>query len=349
MIPTIGFDFDSCITNAYSITPFVILLETLIPRAISRKLSLQDEAFYLEKSRTLFYETIAHNEHITKGTLFRPSILRLLPKLLDLKKHGKLNSLFIYSNNEMAELIHVVDHILALTLMKEPYNVSEENLIHDVDGLLHTLTPRIHLDAPCRQMEIKDSKGFREKSLEGINACLTMPVSESELWYLDDTRDHTRLMNQIKEKYVVVEPYSVQLSNKKIAEMFIESYPHDAFKSNTPVGKLLLDEINRLMPGFHPTGNESRERLVEKFVKVLNAFSPESGGHVFSRWNEEHSSKDYLLIEKGLDGSIKPVEVLRNKMNKPLMYSETRLTGGSRYKKTRRSSKRSLKNKHRKK
>jgi hypothetical protein len=340
MIPSIGFDFDSCITNAYSITPFIILLESLIPKAISRKSSVQDESFYLEKSRHNFYEAIAHNEHVTKGTLFRPSILRLLPKLLELKKQGKLNSLFIYSNNEMADLIHIVDHILAMTLLKEPFNVTEDTLVHDVDGLLHTLTPRIHLDAQCRNIEIKDSNGFREKSLEGINACLPISVSESELWYLDDTRDHMRLMNQIKEKYIVVEPYSVQLSNRKIAELFIESYPVDAFKPNTRVGKLLLDEINRLMPGFYPTGNESRERLIEKFVKVLNAFSPESGGRVFSRWNEEHSSKDYLLIEKALDGSIKPVEVSHNTMNKPLAYNgNTRYGGRRNRKKTRRRNK----------
>jgi len=336
MIPSVGFDFDSCIANAYSITPFVIILERLVPSILSKQPSLKNEMVFLQKSRLIFYQKLAENEIATKGTILRPSILRLLPKLLELKQQGNLRQLFIYSNNSSAEIIHVVDHIMALVLNKAPYNVPDQQLVKDTDGFLHTLSPRFHLDAPCRSVEVKDSTGFREKSLDGINACLGESIAPTDLWYLDDTRYHAKLMNQIKENYLVVEPYNVQLSNKRIAEIFIESYPADAFKPNTRIGNVLLTEINRLMPGFRPTGFETRERLMEKLVKVLNAFSPDSGGKVFSRWKEDHVNKDYKLLEQGLNGAMNPMKANTiNDMNKPLTYKNP--IGGSLTKKGRKT------------
>lgn len=329
MIPSVGFDFDLCLANAYSITPFVILLETLIPKALSRQPALKNEMVFLQKSRLIFYQAVAQNEILTKGTIFRPSMLRILPKLLELKSQGNIRHLYIYSNNSLAEIIHVLDYILALTLEKAPYNVPTGHLIKDSDGFLHTLTPRIHLDAACRNVETKDSNNFREKSLEGINACLGDSVADSEMWFFDDTRYHTRLMNQLKEKYMVVEPYNVQLSNKKIASLFIESYPVDAFKPNTRIGSIVLTEINRLLPGFRPTGYETRERLIEKMVKVLNTFSPESGGKVFARWKDDHINKDYGIIEKGLSGVLNKVEPTYKETNRPLSYDNPIGIGGS--------------------
>jgi len=318
MVPSIGFDFDGCLVNAYSIVPFIILLETLIPRALAKDTVFKDDAVFLQKSRLVFYQAVAENELATMGTIFRPAFLRILPKLLELKSQGKIQHLFIYSNNGISELIHVLDHILALTLQKAPYNVPVERLINN-DGFLHVFTPRIHLDAPCRSVEVKDSHNFREKSLEGINACLPTPISETDLWYFDDTRYHTRLINQIKERYIVVEPYNVQLSNKRVATLFIESYPVNAFKPNTRLGSLILSGINRLLPGFRPSGYESRERLLEKLQKVLNIFSPDSGGKVFYPWKEDHINKDFKLIEQGLYGVMNP-QAKETSLNKPLTY-----------------------------
>lgn len=336
MIPSIGFDFDDCIANAYSITPFVIILERLIPAILSKQPSLKTEKIFLQKSRVIFYQRLAENEIATKGTILRPSILRIMPKLLELKGQGNINHMFIYSNNSSAEIIDVVDHIMALVLRKPPYNVHEFQLVKDTNGFLHTLAPRFHLDSPCRNLEIK-TDGFREKSLDGINACLGESIDPKDLWFLDDKRYHEKLMNKIKENYITVEEYRVHLSNKRLAEIFIESYPADAFKPNTRIGSLFLTEINRLMPGFRPTGFEARDRLVEKFTAVLRGFSPDSGGRAGAVWKEDHVNADLKFIEKGLNGAMNPVESNTDttNMNKPLTY--TNPIGGSLIRKTRKT------------
>jgi hypothetical protein len=334
MSASIGFDFDKSIAHAYSLTPFILLLEVLIPRALAGDVSLKNETVFLQKSRLVFYKAVADNEVLKKGVVFRPSLLQLLPKYLQFRAEGKINKLFIYSNNRSKEVINVMDYILGLVLQKSPYNVSQMNLIKDTDGFMHVLSPRFHLDAACRSSEGKDSSGFREKGIEGIQACLGENILETDLWYIDDTRYHTRLMNQIKENYVNVEPYEVHLSNKDVVNLFLQSYPRDAFKPNTRIGALMIKSINRIMPGFEPTGTESRETLAEKLTKVLKSFSPDSGGRVAAPWKDSHVNSDKVLLEKGLQGVLRSQETSLTNQNKPLTYVNP-IGGRRRYRYTR--------------
>jgi hypothetical protein len=151
--------------------------------------------------------------------------------------------------------------------------------------------------------EVKGTDGFREKSFSGIQACVG-EILESDLWFLDDTKYHTSLMNSIKERYIVVEPYSVNLSNKRLAEIFIDSFPLEFFLPGSPVAAVLLTEINRIMPGFRPTNKETKQSLVEKLGKVLNKFSPAGAGRVMSTWKEDHVNLDLQKIEKQLLGAM---------------------------------------------
>jgi hypothetical protein len=308
MVPTIGFDFDRCLVEAYTFTPFAILLEGLIPNTLKDPSVPSSVKLSLERSRLNFYNRVADYEIKTKGTIFRPSLLRLLPKLLELRQQGKIQTLFIYSNNGLIQLIHSVDYILGLILQKAPYNVKQEQLISEVDGL-HVLSPRIHVDHPCRSSVEPEVSGFREKTMEGIQSCIGQSLLDSQLWYLDDTQQHTQLINRIKDHYIQVEPYSVYMSNRKLAELFIESFPIDSFMPNSSISNILLTEINKLMPGFRPTGRETRKTLSDKFVKVLNAFSPNGGGRVMSLWKEDHVNSDYKKLEQGLRDAIYPVAI----------------------------------------
>lgn len=301
MAPCVGFDFDECLVQAYTMVPFILLFELLIPKALSLPNASKSVKFFLNKATAVFYDHVATNEIKTKGTIFRPSLLRLLPALIKLRQQGKVNKLFIYSNNGINELLNVIDHILALILQKQGVNAGE--LIQETDGRLHALTPRIHIDNPCRaSVEVKDADGFREKTLQGIQACLGESVMESELWFLDDTKYHKKLMDMIKEQYIVVEPYSVNIANKRLAEMFIDSFPLEFFTPGSPVAAVLLTEVNRIMPGFRPTTKETKQSLTEKFTKVLNKFSPGGAGRVMSVWKEDHVNSDYKSIEKQLHG-----------------------------------------------
>jgi hypothetical protein len=304
MPPSVGFDFDECLVQAYTIVPFVLLFEVLLPRAMKVPGYSKNAKFYINKARNVFYQKIAENEVRTKGTLFRPSLLKLMPKLVKLRQEGKIHKLFIYSNNGINELLNVVDHILALTLKK--YNVNEGELIKESDGL-HVLVPRIHIDNPCRiSIEPKGADGFREKTLSGIQGCIGENISEKDLWFLDDTEYHKDLMDKLKDNYIVVESYSVYLSNKALADMFIDSFPLEFFLPGSHVAAGLLPEINKLMPGFRPTSKETKASLVEKFGKVLNKFSEPGAGRVMGVWKEDHVNSDLKKIETKLSTVLNP-------------------------------------------
>jgi hypothetical protein len=304
MSPSIGFDFDECLVQAYTIVPFVLLFEVLLPRAMKAPGYSKNAKFYINKARSVFYQKVADNEVKTKGTLFRPSLLKLMPKLIKLRQEGKIHKLFIYSNNGINELLNAVDHILALTLKKAPYSVNDGELIKEADGL-HVMVPRIHIDNPCRvSTELKGADGFREKTLSGIQQCIGENISEKDLWFLDDTEYHKDLMDHLKEKYIVVESYSVYLSNKALADMFIDSFPLEFFLPGSPIASALIPEINRLMPGFRPTSKETKASLIEKFGKVLNKFSEPGAGRVMAVWKEDHVNSDLKKIETKLSNAI---------------------------------------------
>lgn len=304
MTPSIGFDFDECLVQAYTMVPFVLLFEVLLPRVMKIPGYSKTAQFYINKARSVFYQKVADNEIKTKGTLFRPSLLKLMPRLLKLRQEGKIHNLFIYSNNGINELLSAVDHILALTLKKAPYSVNDGELINEADGL-HVLAPRIHIDNPCRaSIEPKGADGFREKTMAGIRACLGEGIFENDLWFLDDTEYHKNLMEHLKEKYIVIESYSVHVSNKALADMFIDSFPLEFFQPGSQVASTLLPEINRLMPGFRPTLKETKSSLIEKFGKVLNKFSKPGAGRVMAVWKEEHVNADLKKIETRLSAVI---------------------------------------------
>jgi hypothetical protein len=304
MSPSIGFDFDECLVQAYTMVPFVLLFEILLPRAMKAPGISKDVKFYIDKARSVFYQKIADNEVKTKGTLFRPSLLKLMPKLLKLRQEGKIKNLFIYSNNGINELLNTVDHILALTLKNSNYSVNEGELLKEASGL-HVLGPRIHIDNPCRvSTEPKGADGFREKTLAGIQGCLGENVSEKELWFVDDTEYHRDLMDKLKDNYVVVESYSVHLSNKILADMFVDSFPLEFLLPGSSVATILHTEINRIMPGFRPGIKETKHSLIEKFGKVLNKFSQPGAGRVMAVWKEDHVNSDLQKIERKLSGAI---------------------------------------------
>ena len=319
MSPSIGFDFDECLVQAYTMVPFVLLFEILLPRAMKVPGISKDVKFYIDKARSVFYQKIADNEVKTKGTLFRPSLLKLMPRLVKLRQEGKINKLFIYSNNGINELLNVVDHILALTLKNTHYSVNDGELLKEADGL-HVLGPRIHIDNPCRvSTEPKGADGFREKTLSGIQGCLGENVSEKDIWFLDDTEYHKNLMEHLKDNYIVVESYSVHLSNKTLADMFVDSFPIEFLLPGSPVATVLHAEINRIMPGFRPGMKETRKALIEKLGKVLNKFSEPGAGRVMSVWKEDHVNSDLQKIERKLSGAINQQPLVVS--NYPATYS----------------------------
>jgi hypothetical protein len=312
LAPVVGFDFDECLAQAYTLVPFVLLLERLLPRVLKRSDISPTTRSLIEKSTEAFYLRLALNEAETKGTLLRPSFLALLPRLLQLRQQGYIESLFMYSNNGISSVLNVVDHILALTLLQAPYNVPKDQLVVDSMNQLHCLSPRASLDDPCRASEPRDSNGFREKSFTGIQQCLGIQMSSDNLWYFDDTRLHTGLMNLLQKQYVVVKKYEVKLSNKKIAEFFIESFPLSAFNPGTKEANVLLSQIQVLFPAFRPTGKESTKSLAEKWIKELAKFSPLGAGRVLRNWNAGETAADLRALETSIQPIFQASQVTPN-------------------------------------
>lgn len=299
MAPIVGLDFDECLAQAYTIVPFALLLNRLLPKILKDPDVSATAKVILDKSREIFYERIAENEVKTKGTLFRPSLLKILPKLIKLRHEGHISHIFIYSNNGMRDIIEAVDHILALTLLKSPHHVKKEALLNEATGL-HVMYPRVYIDDQCRSVEPKEANGFREKSLEGIQSCLGTNISSDDLWFLDDSRMHDKLMNSLNERYVVMKPYNVKLSNKKLADILIESFPTDAFNPGTKEGAVFITQLQHLLPEFTATGRESSKALAEKLTKALNTFSPLGGGRLTGAWKDHEVIADTQYIETSL-------------------------------------------------
>jgi len=316
MIPELGFDFDECLAQGYSMLPIILFLEGFLVKEYNSTAVSSDVKTALKNAKTVFYDRIASNEVASKGTILRPSFLKVLPDLLKKRKDGKVDSLFIYSNNENRLLINIIDHILALTLLK--LNVSKEYLLeNEKDGLLHTMTPRItKLDA-CRSNEPTVNK-FKEKTFEGVQTCLGKSLSENSLWFFDDTRDHKALISKIKANYIETKKYEVKLRNSKLAELLVISFPKDAFNPNTPIGKVFLKAYSNLEaqfivvpagelyltkdnPRLNLKGAEDQKKIVELLTLSLKEISPLSSGNLKRNWSAADISADVSKILKAIE------------------------------------------------
>lgn len=341
MAPVIGFDFDECLAQAYSLVPFVLLLDRLLPRALKSPSVSSVTRGILEKSANAFYLRIALNEVETKGTFFRPSFLTLLPRLLALRQQGLVEHLFLYSNNGISNLLEILDHILALTLIQKPYSVPQDRLLKSPNGKLHCLSPRASLDDPCRAVEPKDPNGFREKSVSGISSCIGSAVNVDELYYFDDTRMHTGLMNAIQNRYIVVKKYEVRMANKKLAEMFIETFPSSAFYAGSKEANVLLTQLQVLLPAFRPNGRESVKTLTDKLTKELSKFSPLAGGRVARNWNAAEIAADEQVLNVGIGAVFSYGQVTNENQSGSIFRVPI---GGSRESKTRRRRRKTRRN-----
>lgn len=316
MAPSIGFDFDECVVQAYSLMPIILFLERLLIKELRMPSIAKDIQAQLLRGRERFYERLAFNEFQTKGTLIRPSFFNIIQPLLKLKKAGKIDSLFVYSNNSSIDLINVCDHIIALTL--KHLNVPEEHLIKDESGVLHTLMPRINRDAPCRSNEPVDSGHFKEKTFQGIQACLGKSISETELWFLDDTVDHKDLIDRIKGQYIETKKYEIFMKNSNLAEFLVRSFPKEVYNPSSEMGKIFMSAYHKLEnyfivtppgekylvkmnPRFNPKGTESEENLIDLLSRSLNAISPNAKGHIKTKWTAGETASDTNILIKMLE------------------------------------------------
>jgi hypothetical protein len=312
----IGFDFDDCLAQGYSLMPVILFLERLLIKELRVKPTTKDVKAQLMRGRERFYEKLAENEFQTKGTMIRPSLLTILPLLLKLKKDGKIDSLFIYSNNSSIDLINVSDHILALTLLK--LGVPADHLVKDDQNELHTLMPRIHRDAPCRSSEPIEAGQFRGKTVQGIQTCLGRYIAETDLWFLDDTIDHKDLIEKLKSQYIETKKYEIIMKNNKLAEYICTSFPKEAFNPMSELGKIFMSAYHALEqyfiitppgeqyivktnPRFNPKGNETEARLAELLTRSLNAISPDAGGNRKAKWTSAETASDTNILMKALE------------------------------------------------
>jgi hypothetical protein len=316
MSSNVGFDFDECLAQGYSIMPIILFLE----RYLKKEPQSPEVAALIKVAKGVFYNRVAANEIETKGTILRPSMLEIIPGLLKKRKEGKIGSLFIYSNNISTDLIDAVDHILALTLLKMK-KVDETDLIQEIkDNRLHVMTPRINRNASCRSSE-QEVKGFREKTFEGIQTCLGKAISEKDLWFLDDTKDHIGLIQKLKGNYIETKKYEVRLNNWSVAELVIRSFPKEAFNPKTELGRVFLKAYGKLEshfivsqpgelylkkknPRFNPKGGETEEDLLKLLQASLAAISPNASGAQKKNWTKATIDEDVSKISKGLENAL---------------------------------------------
>lgn len=295
MIPSIGFDLDQCLVEAFNLVPFILFFEVNL-----KGLSLEDKKI-IKTSREIFYDLVASSE-AKAPHIFRPSLLKLFPSLIKSKKEGKINHMFIYSNNGHLEILNAIDHILALILKKAPYSVNEQDLLME-DGRYHVLTPRIYIGSQCRiDAEPVDSNRFREKSLAGIQACLHESISANDLWFVDDSLQHRDLITKLGNHYINVEAYKIHISNDKLVSFFIQSLPKRIFMPSMPLYTTFIPLINKIFilenPTFYPTGKEAHATLVEKLHNVMSKnaiFKPESTSRP---WATKKIETDYNVVKK---------------------------------------------------
>jgi hypothetical protein len=322
MAPIIGFDFDECLTYGYSIMPIILFLEHLLVKELRVKGITAQTREAMLVARANFYNAVAENEVATKGLIIRPSFLRVLPTLLKMRAAGEIQSMFIYSNNTNATLINVVDHILALTLVK--LGVPESHLISEPYGSvkrLQTFNPRFFRTSECRSDEPLKID-FKEKTLGGISRCLGLSVSESDVWFLDDSPDHKSLINSLKKNYIQMKRYEAQLKNTRLTELIINSFNKDAFNPSTEMGTVFLKAYSNLEthfivvppgekylirenPRFDPKPTDELKKIAEKLKVSLNAVSPSATGRA-KIWTPVETNTDYAMIMKRLERLFNP-------------------------------------------
>jgi hypothetical protein len=321
----IGFDFDDCIAQCYSIMPVILFLEVMLEEEIKNlaepmpPLMLKTVASFKEK----FYENLAENEVQMKGTIIRPSILKILPELLKQRFEKKIEQLFIYSNNQDINLINLIDHVMALTLTKLPIPVPEAHLIKDANtGRLQTFLPRVHKMAPCRSSEKLIGFSYKEKTFSGVQTCLRKSIKESELWYLDDTLDHTDLINKLGlgKGYIQTSRYNIKMRNSKIAEIIVNSFPKEFFDINSLLGSIFLRAYSKLENifiknspisfKFNPGPTDTEKKLIENLTKSLNRISPKVNNRSKEKLTEKEVDEDIKMIRSGLKLNEMPANYL---------------------------------------
>ena len=323
MAPIVGFDFDECLSYGYSIMPIILFLEHLLVKELRvQGISAQTREAMLV-ARANFYNAVAENEVVTKGLLIRPSFLRVLPTLLKMRSKGEIQFMFIYSNNTNSTLINVVDHILALTLVK--LGVPESELMSEPHGSvkrLQTLSPRLFRTSVCRSEEPLKIE-FKEKTLSGIFKCLNVNLPESDVWFLDDSPDHKSLMNSLKTNYLQMKKYELQLKNTRLTELLINSFNKDAFNPSTEMGTVFLKAYSILEahfivvppgekylikenPRFDPKLTDELKKIAEKLKTSLNAVSPSASGRT-KVWTKVETDTDYGIIMKRLEHLFNPI------------------------------------------
>jgi hypothetical protein len=214
--------------------------------------------------------------------------------------------LFIYSNNESQHLVDAVDHILALAL--ERLSVPRDHMVTEEDGSLHTFTPRICKNAGCRSGEVGGF--FKEKTFEGIETCLETSITETDLIYFDDTRDHTALINRLglNKGYFDVKPYDVTFKNEQIAQFILQAFSPDVFQVETPMGAIFMRAYGLLEEKFVKYENGrgyllgERSGLYEPLLKSLKAIST-GRGRAKRRWTASETQVDLVRIQSALKGS----------------------------------------------
>jgi hypothetical protein len=162
--------------------------------------------------------------------------------------------------------------------------------------------------APCRYSEKLIGFSYKEKTFNGIQTCLRKPISESELFYLDDTLDHTDLINKLElgKGYIQTSRYNIKIKNSKIAEIFIKSFSKDFFNINNILGSIFLRAFSRMEDifiknnprsfKFNPLGTESEKKLIELLTKSLSHISPK----VNNRSKDKMGEKDVIADVKNI-------------------------------------------------
>lgn len=302
--------------------PIILFLEHLLVKELRVKgVSAQTREAMLV-ARANFYNAVADNEVASKGLLIRPSFLRVLPILLKMRSKGEIQTAFIYSNNTNSTLINVVDHILALTLVK--LGVPEAHLLSEQYGSvkrLQALSPRLFRTSECRSEEPLKIE-FKEKTLSGILKCVGLSVPESDVWFLDDSSDHKSLMNSLKTNYLQMKRYELQLKNTRLTELLISSFNKDAFNPMLEMGIVFLKAYSRLEthfivvppgekylfkenPRFNPKSEDDLKKVAEKLKVSLDAISPSATGRA-KGWTAVETNTDYAMIMKRLERLFNP-------------------------------------------